>query len=185
PMALTYACSLGGALVLAVTLTPVLCLLFFRNIKPVRDNFFVRYLKSRYLWQLNVCLKYRWATVLVMSALIVATVGLIPKLGHEFMPELEEGNLWIRCTGPLNQTLERNVEVAKQARTIMAKYPEVKTIISQSGRPDDGTDSAGYENTEYFVDLRPRKEWPALIEQASRLKRLSYGPKRALTKEGR
>src|SRR5262249_6419019 len=100
PMAQTYAFSLAGALLLAMTLTPVLCLLFFRKIKPIQDNFFVRYLKSRYLWQLRVCLKYRWITVFVMTALIVATAFLIPRLGHEFMPELEEGNLWIRGTGP-------------------------------------------------------------------------------------
>jgi cobalt-zinc-cadmium resistance protein CzcA len=183
PMAQTYAFSLAGALILAVTLTPVLCLLFFRNIKPVQDNLLVRYLKSRYLWQLNVCLNHRWATVSVMAALMVATACLIPKLGHEFMPELEEGNLWIRGTGPLNQTLERNVVIAKQARAIMASYPEVDAIVSQSGRPDDGTDTEGYENTEFFVPLRPRKEWPAVIEHTSSLKRWIYGPKRPRTKE--
>jgi cobalt-zinc-cadmium resistance protein CzcA len=168
PMAQTYAFSLAGALVLAVTLTPVLCLLFFRNVKPVPDNFLVRYLKKRYLWQLNVCLKYRGATVLVMTALLVATAFIIPKLGHEFMPELEEGNLWIRGTGPLNQTLERNVEIAKQARAIMASYPEVEAIVSQSGRPDDGTDTEGYENTEFFVPLRPRKDWPGVKSRGTR-----------------
>jgi cobalt-zinc-cadmium resistance protein CzcA len=183
PMAQTYAFSLGGALLLAITLTPVLCLLFFRRLKPMQDNFFVRYLKSRYLWQLRVCLKYRWATVAVMTAILVATAVLIPHLGHEFMPELEEGNLWIRGTAPLNQTLERNVEIAKQARAIMASYPEVEAIVTQSGRPDDGTDTEGYENTEAFVPLRPRKDWPAVIEQTSSLKRWIYGPQRPRTKE--
>jgi cobalt-zinc-cadmium resistance protein CzcA len=169
PMAQTYAFSLAGALVLAVTLTPVLCLLCFRKIKPIRDNFFVRYLKSRYLWNLRVCLKHRWATVFAMAALLVATACLIPQIGNEFMPELEEGNLWIRCTAPLNQTLERNVEIAKRSRTIMASYPEVEAIVSQSGRPDDGTDTEGYEGTEYFVPLRPRKDWPALKPRGTRV----------------
>jgi cobalt-zinc-cadmium resistance protein CzcA len=183
PMAQTYAFSLAGALVLAVTLTPVLCLLFFRNIKPIQDNFFVRYLKSRYLWQLSVCLTYRWATICVMAALLVATAAILPRIGHEFMPELEEGNLWIRSTGPLNQTLERNVEIARKARAIMASYPEVEAIVTQSGRPDDGTDTEGYENTEAFVPLRPRKEWPAIVEQPSAVKRWIHGPKRPRTKE--
>jgi cobalt-zinc-cadmium resistance protein CzcA len=183
PMAQTYAFSLGGALILAVTLTPVLCLLFFKNIKPVEDNFFVRYLKWRYLRQLEICLKHRWATLFFMVVLLAATAILIPRVGTEFMPELEEGNLWIRGTAPLNQTLERNVEIARQARTIMAAYPEVESIVSQSGRPDDGTDTAGYENTEFFVPLRPRGEWPALVEYASKWKRWIYGPKRPRTKE--
>jgi cobalt-zinc-cadmium resistance protein CzcA len=183
PMAQTYAFSLAGALVLAVTLTPVLCLLFFKRIKPIRDNFLVRYLKARYLWQLAVCLKYRWTTVSVMAALLVGTALLIPHIGNEFMPELEEGNLWIRGTAPLNQTLERNVEIARQARAIMAAYPEVESIVSQSGRPDDGTDVAGYFNTEYFVPLRPRKDWPALVDEPAVWKRRLYGATRPRTKE--
>ena len=99
------------------------------------------------------------------------------------MPELEEGNLWIRSTAPLNQSLERNVEIAKQARAIMASFPEVESIVTQSGRPDDGTDIEGYENTEYFVPLRPRKDWPAVVEETSAWQRWLYGPKRPRTKE--
>src|SRR5262249_2423154 len=86
-------------------------------------------------------------------------------LGREFMPELEEGNLWIRCTAPLNQTLERNVDIARQARAIMAGYPEVEAVVTQSGRPDDGTDTCGFYNTEYFGPWRPKKDWPPLVEQ--------------------
>jgi cobalt-zinc-cadmium resistance protein CzcA len=170
PMSQTYAFSLIGALFLAMTLTPVLCLVFSKNLKPRPDNFFVRFLKTRYLWQLNVCLKYRWTTVIVFGVLILGTACLVPFLGHEFMPELEEGNLWIRSTAPLNQTLERNVEIAKQARAVMASYPEVESIVSQSGRPDDGTDTEGYEGTEYFVPLRPEQDWPKLIERFSESK---------------
>jgi heavy metal efflux system protein len=165
-----------------MTLTPVLCLLFFKNLRPAPDNFLVRFLKTRYLWQLKICLKYRWVTVLVMGSLIAITACLIPLLGREFMPELEEGNLWIRCTAPLNQTLERNVEIGKQARAIMASYPEVESIVSQSGRPDDGTDTEGYEGTEYFVPLRPEKDWPKLVEQTG-WRRWIWGAKRARTKE--
>src|SRR5262249_36147271 len=96
PMADTYAFSLAGALLMALTLAPVLCLFLFRNLKPAPDNFLMRYLRRRYLWQLAVCLKHRRVTVALMTALIVATAFLLPKLGREFMPELEEGNLWIR-----------------------------------------------------------------------------------------
>jgi heavy metal efflux system protein len=182
PMAQTYAFSLMGALVLAVTLTPVLCMFFFKRFRPVPDNWLVRTLKSRYLWQLEVCLKYRWTSMFVMAALMAGTALLIPALGHEFMPELEEGNLWIRGTAPLNITLERQVELSKQARTIMAAYPEVESIVAQLGRPDDGTDAAGFFNSEYFVPLRRQGDWPALVERAG-WRRWLFGSPRARTKE--
>ncbi len=182
PMAQTYAFSLGGALVLAVTLTPVLAMFLFKNMKPAPENMLVRALKFRYFWKLKICLKYRCTTIVVLVTLIVGTCALIPRLGREFMPELEEGNLWIRCTAPLNWTLERNVEVAKKARAIMATYPEVEAIVSQSGRPDDGTDTAGFYNTEYFVPLRPEKDWPKLIDQHGWRKWL-WGAKRTRTKQ--
>jgi cobalt-zinc-cadmium resistance protein CzcA len=166
PMADTYAFALAGALVLATTLTPVLCLFLFKNFKPVGENLMVRFLKSRYLWQLRVCLKYRWMTIFIMCSLIAGTVWLLPHLGHEFMPELEEGNLWIRGTAPLNITLERQVEISRQARAIVASYPEVDSIVAQLGRPDDGTDPAGFYNSEYFVPLRSEKDWPLLVPQS-------------------
>src|SRR5262249_20875248 len=129
PMADTYAFSLCGALVLAVTLTSVLCLFFFKNFKPVRDNFLVRFLKNRYLWQLDVCLKYRWAPLIFMSCLVAITFLLLPSLGREFMPELEEGNLWIRGTFPLNVSLDRVADDAEKARAILSSYPEVESVV--------------------------------------------------------
>jgi cobalt-zinc-cadmium resistance protein CzcA len=182
PMAQTYAFSLAGALILALTLTPVLCLLFFKNFKPVQENLLVRVLKRRYLWNLKLCLKYRWTLLTIMTVLFLGTFSLIPHIGREFMPELEEGNLWIRSTGPLNQSLERNIAIAKEARTIIASYPEVEAIVTQSGRPDDGTDIEGYENTEFFVPMRPRQDWPRLVDQTGWRSWL-WGAKRTRTKD--
>jgi cobalt-zinc-cadmium resistance protein CzcA len=182
PMAQTYAFSLGGALLLATTLTPVLCLIFFRRLKPTPDNFFVRFLRSSYLSQVELCLDFRWLTVAVMGVLLVGTVCMVPFLGHEFMPELEEGNLWIRGTAPLNTTLERQVELSQQARKIMASYPEVESIVAQLGRPDDGTDTGGFFNSEYFVPLRPQKDWPRLVERPV-WRRWLFGRARARTKQ--
>jgi cobalt-zinc-cadmium resistance protein CzcA len=182
PMAQTYAFSLGGALMLALMLSPVLCLLFFRELKPARENLLVRLMKAGYLRQLDRCLRYRWTTVLVKVALIAGTVYLLPSVGREFMPELEEGNLWIRGTAPLNFTLERQVEISKVARGIMATYPEVESIVAQLGRPDDGTDTAGFFNGEYFVPLRPEKDWPRLAEQKG-WRAWLFGATRARTKE--
>jgi cobalt-zinc-cadmium resistance protein CzcA len=161
PMADTYAFALGGALVLALTVSPVLCLFFFPNLRPSPDNFLVRWLKDGYLRQLERCLNYRWLTLGVFGLIILATLVIaVPRLGNEFMPELEEGNLWIRATFPVNVALEEVADKARLARGIMRTYPEVDTIVVQLGRPDDGTDSNGFYNAEFFVILKPQKEWP-------------------------
>ena len=164
PMAQTYAAALGGALVLAVTLTPVLCLLLFKNLKPTPDNFFVRYIKQSYLKQLYRCLAHRWLTVAFFATLIVSTACLIPWLGREFMPQLEEGNLWIRDTAPLNISLAQQAEISREARAIIASFPEVVDVVNQIGRTDDATDTDGYYNSEFFVPLRNEKDWPAVVE---------------------
>ncbi len=163
PMAQTYALALGGALMLSLTLCPVLCLLFFRGIKPVRDNFFVRIMKARYLNNLRRCLEYRWVTVALMVALVVLTVCWpLIHLGREFMPELEEGNLWIRATYPVHTSLDAVTDSVHTARRVMssAKYPEVAAVTTQAGRPDDGTDPGGFNNVEFFVPLKKEEEWP-------------------------
>ena len=181
PMAQTYAFSLAGALVLAVTLTPVLCMLLFKRFKPVEENLLVRALKFRYMWKLRLCLRFPKTTCVVMAFLIGGTACLIPQLGREFMPELEEGNLYLRGIGPLNMNLEHQVAIAKQARAIIASYPEVESIATQSGRPDDGTDTEGFYSGEYFVPLRPQKDWPKLVP-ATGWRRWIWGPMRARTK---
>jgi heavy metal efflux system protein len=182
PMADTYAFALAGALMLALTVAPVLCLLSFKNLRPTPDNWLVRKMKEGYLRNLRVCLHYRWATVGVMAALTVGTLMLLPLLGREFMPALEEGNLWIRGTAPLNTSLERHTELSRQARAIMATYPEVESIVNQLGRPDDATDTDGYYNSEYFVPLLPEKDWPLVAERTGWQKWV-FGPRRARTKD--
>jgi cobalt-zinc-cadmium resistance protein CzcA len=182
PMADTYAFALAGALLLAVTLTPVLCSLFFKNMQPAPDNFMVRFLRNRYLWQLDLCLKYRKTTLFLMGSLIVGTVCLLPFMGREFMPQLEEGNLWITATFPLNMSIDRVAEDIKTARAIIASYPEVEVLVPQIGRPDDGTDPAGFYRVEVFAPLKPAKKWPKLAEDTSWW-RFLYGSRRARTKE--
>jgi cobalt-zinc-cadmium resistance protein CzcA len=165
PMAQTYACALGGALLLALTVTPVLCLLFFRNIQPTPENFLVRFLKGRYLWQLGVCIRHPYITIGVMLSLILLT-ALWPMrhIGREFMPELEEGNLWIRAVFPVHVDLDAVKDPVGQARLIMSsgRYPEVNAVMVQMGRPDDGTDPGGYNNVEIFVPLKPERDWPEI-----------------------
>jgi cobalt-zinc-cadmium resistance protein CzcA len=165
PMADTYAFALGGALILALTLAPVLCLLLFRRLKPARDNFLVRCLRSSYLRQLERCLRFRWATLGIMAGLFVFTLALLPGLGHEFMPELEEGNLWIRGTFPVNISLDEAADKVRIARSIIREFPEVELVASQTGRPDDGTDPTGYYNAEFNVPLIPERQWLAVKAQ--------------------
>ena len=166
PMADTYAFALCGALMLALTVAPVLCLLFFKNLKPAPDNALVRWMKTGYIRNLRLCLQYRYVTLGVMGVLIVGTGMMLPMLGREFMPELEEGNLWIRGTFPINITLQEAGKQAEIARKIMQKYPEIRVVVSQTGRPDDGTDPTGFYNSEFFVPLLPRGEWPKVKPQS-------------------
>ena len=181
PMADTYAFALGGALLLALTVAPVLCLLMFKKLQPSPDNLLVRWMKSGYLRNLRFCLEHRWLTVSVMGILTVGTILMLPMLGREFMPALEEGNLWIRGTAPLNTSLERHTEISQKARAIIATYPEVESIVNQLGRPDDATDTDGYYNSEYFVPLRPEMEWPRLVKETGW--RRIFGATRARTKD--
>jgi cobalt-zinc-cadmium resistance protein CzcA len=183
PMADTYAFALAGALLLALTVSPVLCLLLFRNLRPAEDNFLVRFLKRYYLGLLRQVLHHRWVSLAVFTALILVTgILVVPRLGQEFMPELEEGNLWIRGTLPLNTSLDRAAGNGAHARAIVRKYPEVEAAVLQLGRPDDGTDPSGFYNLEIFVPLRPRRDWPAVVEETG-WRRLFFGPRRPRYKE--
>ncbi len=181
PMADTYAFALGGALLLALTLAPVLCTFGFKKLRPADDNALVRWLKGSYLRQLDRCLRHRWLTLGFFGIIIAATAGYaLPRLGREFMPGLEEGNLWIRGTFPLNVSLERVAETADRVRAIVRSYPEVETVMLQQGRPDDGTDPEGFYNMEMFVPMRPEKRWAPVVEQQGW--RRWFGAKRARTK---
>jgi cobalt-zinc-cadmium resistance protein CzcA len=165
PMAQTYAFSLAGALFFAMTLTPVLCMIFFKGMKPVSENFFVRFIKTRYLWQLGVCLRHPYMTCIIMGSLIVITaLWPLQHLGREFMPELEEGNLWIRGVFPPHVNLDAVKDPVMAFRQIAGSknYPEVEAIMVQMGRPDDGTDPGGFNNVEIFVPLRKESDWPVV-----------------------
>src|SRR5262249_24424827 len=163
PMADTYAFALGGALLLALTVSPVLCLVFFRTLKAARDNLLVRGLKRLYLWQLDKCLDYRWAVVGSFVLLLVVTGWAVSGLGREFMPELEEGNIYVRGTFPVNASLDEVAGRAREARAIIRSYPEVALVASQVGRPDDGTDPTGFYNAEFSVPLLPEEDWPRSV----------------------
>ncbi len=160
PMADTYAFALGGALLLALFLSPVLCELLLSNVKPRPDNWLVRTLQTAYLQQLRRCLRHRVLTLGVFVLVVAATAAVVPMLGREFLPELEEGNMWIAGTFPLKTSLDEVCEGVKIVRKIVQRYPECEQMISEVGRPDDGTDPSGFYGTESYVPLKPHEEWP-------------------------
>jgi cobalt-zinc-cadmium resistance protein CzcA len=160
PMADTYAFALAGALVLAMTVSPVLCLLLFRNLKPKADNFLVRGMKWFFLRQLDYLLRVRWAALAAFAAAVGCTAVVTANMGREFMPELEEGNLMVRGTFPVNVSLAETAERSRQLRKVLKQFPELAVIVSTIGRPDDGTDPTGYYNIETFIPLRAEAQWP-------------------------
>jgi cobalt-zinc-cadmium resistance protein CzcA len=180
PMAETYAFALAGGLLLAVLLTPVLCLYGLRNIQPRPDNILVRFMKRSYLNQLQRCLKHRGLTLAIMLGLTGLTFGLLPLVGREFMPELEEGNLWVRGMFPRNASLEAVADRSLVAQKIMQKYAEIELVMNQMGRPDDGTDPEGFYKSEFFIPLKPQNDWPAVVQQSGW--RTLFGAMRPRTK---
>jgi cobalt-zinc-cadmium resistance protein CzcA len=164
PMADTYAFALVGALLLAVTVSPVLCYLLLRRLKPVRDNLLVRAIKGVYLWQLKGLLAIRWPVTAAFVAATAVTAITAATMGREFMPELEEGNLWIRGVFPVNISFEEASERSRKVAEVLSRYPEVELACPQLGRPDDGTDSTTYSNIETFVPLKPAEQWPVIAK---------------------
>lgn len=161
PMAATYAFSILGALLLSVTLSPVLCSFLFRSKTEERETIVDRVMKAVYRRALHHVLRFRTASLLAMAILLAFTIALVPGLGAEFMPELEEGNLWIRALMPRTVSREEAARIATKLRKVIAEVPEVRGVMSQVGRPDDGTDVTSFFNLEFNVPLRPMEEWRA------------------------
>ena len=160
PMARTYAYALAGALLGTFTVTPVLTSLLLPEHVRETETIVVRWLRAIYEPVLRWALSRRGLVVTVGVAFLVLVGMLIPRLGGEFLPILEEGNLWIRATMPPTISLEAGVPVVSRIRKILKSRPEVVTVVSQHGRPDDGSDAAGFFNAEFFAPLKPADQWP-------------------------
>ncbi len=159
PMANTYAFAIFGALLLALSLAPVLCSFFYHNGMEEKDTFVDMLMKKGYLRALNRYLNLRWLTLGVMTCLLAFTFTLVPGLGGEFMPQLEEGNLWIRALLPRTVSLEAAERMAPRLREVIASIPEIKNVMSHVGRPDDGTDVTSFFNLEFNAPLKPMEKW--------------------------
>jgi heavy metal efflux system protein len=160
PMARTYAYALVGALIATFTVTPCLASLLLPEHVAEVETMVVRRLRSIYTPVLRWSLDNRRFTV-VGGLIFLIVCGFIgTRLGSEFLPTLEEGNLWIRASLPPTISLEAGEPIVTKIREILLHYPEVITVTSQQGRPDDGSDAAGFYNAEFFVPLKPFDEWP-------------------------
>jgi cobalt-zinc-cadmium resistance protein CzcA len=161
PMARTYGFALLGALIATFTVSPVLAsLLMPKNVKEV-ETLLVRALNRIYKPVLAFVLVRRRIAVAIGLAFLILTGAAIPFLGSEFLPALEEGNYWIRAAMPQTMSLDAGTEPARKMREIMLKYPEILTVVSQHGRPDNGSDASPFSNVELFAPLKPFDEWPA------------------------
>src|SRR5271167_1523610 len=155
PMADTMAIALVGALLLTLTLVPVLCSYWFKGGVHEVVNKPFEWIRRKYASGLDRCLNHPKTTILVAVAIFALTLLLIPFIGGEFMPHLDEGALWIRATMPYTISFEEASKLSPQVRTLLLKYPMVTDVGSELGRPDDGTDPTGFFNDEFYVGLKP------------------------------
>jgi cobalt-zinc-cadmium resistance protein CzcA len=176
PMSLTYGFALTGALLMAFTLAPAISAFLLTG--PIREEetWLVRVIRQRYMRGLNWALRHPVPIIGIMLGLFAMALIAATRLGGEFMPALEEGNLWVRATMPVDISFEQADRLSADVRKIFRQFSEVDSVVSQLGRPDDGTDPTSFFNAEYLVNLKPRSAWrselhrdkEALIEDIER-----------------
>ncbi|HEV2349552.1 MAG TPA: CusA/CzcA family heavy metal efflux RND transporter, partial [Terriglobia bacterium] len=167
PMAWTVAFALLGAVLFSITIAPVLASFLFR--KEIREwhNPVVRWLTERYRRAVTWSIHHRWVMVGVSVIALSGSIYLVTSdvIGSEFLPHLDEGAMWVRGTLAPSTGPSEGIRVANEARVLLASFPEVTETTSQVGRPDDGTDTTGFFNTEYFVGLKPKEQWRPVFHQ--------------------
>jgi len=161
PMATTYAYAIAGGLIATFTVSPVLAALLLPDKLREVETGIVQRLRRMYEPAASFVLGNRLLTLGLTVVLMVSAVVAVRSLGVEFLPHLEEGNLYIRATLPASISLEAGQPTVNGIRRIIAQYPEVERVISTHGRPDDGTDATGFFNAEYYTPLKPADEWPS------------------------
>ena len=159
PMARTYAYALIGALLATFTISPVLASFLLPEHVEEGETIVVRAIRAIYTPVLRLALRARRITVFLGLAFLLFGGLLASQLGTEFLPALEEGNLWIRASMPPTISLEAGEPIVNRIREILKSHPEVITVVSQHGRPDNGSDATGFFNAEFFVPLKPFGEW--------------------------
>jgi cobalt-zinc-cadmium resistance protein CzcA len=167
PMAWTVAFALLGAVIFSMTLAPVLASFLFRKETREWQNPVLVWVTKGYRHAVTWVVHHRWAMVAVAIAAVCCSLWLLQgeRIGSEFLPHLDEGALWVRGTLAPSTGPTEGIRLSNQARLILCSFPEVSQCSSQTGRPDDGSDTTGFFNTEYFADLKPKKQWRPAFHQ--------------------
>jgi cobalt-zinc-cadmium resistance protein CzcA len=167
PMAWTVSFALIGALIFAMLVAPVMSTFMFRKGAKEWHNPVMTWLTSRYRTSVRAAIQHYRVTVGISAFLFAVAMFLTfgGPIGSEFLPHLDEGSIWVRGTLPPSEGPTASIDFVNKARDVMASFPEVTEVVSQTGRPDDGTDTAGFFNTEYFVDLKPKDQWRSVFHQ--------------------
>ena len=165
PMAWTVAFALLGGLLFSMVVGPVLASLVYPHGTKEWRNPVMSALTRAYAYALDVTIRWRWVTVTAAVVVLAGTFLLSRAIGSEFLPHLDEGAIWVRGTLASSTGPSEGIRVANQVRVMLAAFPEVTTVTSQVGRPDDGTDTTGFFNTEYFVDLKSNDEWRPIFHR--------------------
>jgi cobalt-zinc-cadmium resistance protein CzcA len=166
PMVFTVCFALLGSLIIALTLTPVLCSLLLRGKVKEWESFIIKAIKRPYLSSLDWCLRNRRLTMMVAIAMLVITMITLPLLGTEFVPRLEEGNIIIETRNLPSISLPEAVKVSNIIEQAIEDVPEIKTVVCRTGRPDLATDPMGVNQTDAYVILQPREKWrPAMTKE--------------------
>ena len=166
PMARTYGYAIAGGLIATFTVSPALASFLLPEKVSEVETMIVRALRRMYQPLIDFALHNKTLTLGCAAAFLVLALLASLRLGSEFLPHLEEGNLWIRATMPQSISLEEGDGYVNRMRRLIKTYPEVETVVSQHGRPDDGTDATGFFNVEYFVPLKPFGEWPKGVDKS-------------------
>jgi cobalt-zinc-cadmium resistance protein CzcA len=167
PMAWTVAFALAGALLFSMVLAPVLASFFFRGYTREWHNPVLQFFTERYRAAVRFAIRARWLTVGIALCSVATATYLFSSgiIGSEFLPHLDEGAIWVRGTLAPSTGPTESIRLFNQARIVLASFPEVTVATSQTGRPDDGTDTTGFFNTEYFVDLKPKEQWRPVFHE--------------------
>jgi cobalt-zinc-cadmium resistance protein CzcA len=169
PMADTTIFALIGSLVVTLTLLPVLCAWFLKRGVRERRNPGFEWIKERYALGLDWCLARPWRTTGATGVVFAGAMALLPFIGAEFMPHLDEGALWVRATMPYTISFDESSKIVPEIRSIIKTFPQVTVVASEHGRPDDGTDPTGFFNAEFYVGLKPYDEWKGAIRNKAAL----------------
>lgn len=174
PLAWTLGFALLGALIFTLTLVPVLVSMLLNKNVSEKENFVVRFIKSQSLRLFQYNFAHARQTFFITALITVVGLWTLSLHGTEFLPQLNEGSIYVRASMPRSIRLEESVKYSNEIRHIFEGYPEVRKVISQAGRPNDGTDPTGFYNVEFLVDIYPQKQWKRRISKAQLIEEMQH-----------